>query len=342
MAYSYSVSINDPSSFEKDTALLTVVRAAASEWSRYISGFGSLDIQIDVGPTTRANASVATAVNLSFDNSISLVELGTVNELRTGIDSNGVMPDLTINVDPDFLQTLWFDPTKLTAIPSDKVDGLSVFMHEIGHGLGFLGYRSPIDGRLAGYETPWDRLITLNIDGSATFNGAYASAIYGNLVPITTLQNGEQYNHLGNDVAESAGHDLMNGVAFYYGQRYSISDLDLAILKDIGLSISAIVGDDSYLSNGSEGRSSTLILRVSEDAYQGDPHFTVTVDGKQVGGTLTTSASHAAGQTQDITLTGNFGSGDRALAVKIIDNADNGWGNDRNVYVQQVTLHGQT
>ncbi|MCJ2104143.1 hypothetical protein MKK70_01835, partial [Methylobacterium sp. E-041] len=47
-------------------------------------------------------------------------------------------------------------------------------------------------------------------------------------------------------------------------------------------------------------------------------------------------------QTQDITLTGNFGSGAHDVAVKFIDNADNGWGNDRNLYVHQVTLDGQT
>ncbi|MCJ2111908.1 hypothetical protein MKK64_11945, partial [Methylobacterium sp. E-025] len=53
----------------------------------------------------------------------------------------------------------------------------------------------------------------------------------------------------------------------------------------------------------------TLVFRVSGDSYQGDPHFQVLVDGHQIGGTLTTSASHAAGQTQDITLTGQFGTG---------------------------------
>ncbi|MCJ2107536.1 hypothetical protein MKK70_19540 [Methylobacterium sp. E-041] len=83
------------------------------------------------------------------------------------------------------------------------------------------------------------------------------------------------------------------------------------------------------------------MFKVSGDNWQGDPHFTVTVDGKQVGGVLTTSASHAAGQTQDITLTGNFGAGAHDVAVKFIHNADHGWGNDRNLGVHQVTLVGQ-
>jgi endoglucanase len=89
------------------------------------------------------------------------------------------------------------------------------------------------------------------------------------------------------------------------------------------------------------GGTDTLVFKVSGDSYQGTPHFLVTVDGQQVGGTLTTSAVHASGQTQDITLTGNFGAGAHDVAVKFIDDA---WGGsaatDRNLYVHQVSLNG--
>ncbi|MCJ2107539.1 hypothetical protein MKK70_19590 [Methylobacterium sp. E-041] len=101
-------------------------------------------------------------------------------------------------------------------------------------------------------------------------------------------------------------------------------------------------GAANLLGNGTAtfhtGGDDTLVFKVSGDSWQGDPHFIVTVDGKQVGGTLTTSASHAEGQTQDITLTGNFGSGTHDVAVKFLDDAYGGWGYDRNLYVHQVTL----
>jgi len=91
------------------------------------------------------------------------------------------------------------------------------------------------------------------------------------------------------------------------------------------------------------GGTDTLVFKVSGDSYQGDPHFIVTVDGHQVGGTLTTSASHATGQTQDITLTGNFGAGAHDVAVQFLDDA---WGGssaaDRNLYVHQISLNGHT
>jgi len=245
VTFSYSVSLNDPGSSAQDTALLNGVQTAVAEWSRYVSGYGSLDIEVNVLPTTRANAAATTVVYLGMDGSRQVYEEGTVNELRTGADANGTAPDLNINVDPTYLETLWLNTSGSSAPPSNKIDGLSVFMHEIGHGLGFLGYRDPATGALAGYETPLDRYVTLNSDGSASFTGAIAQAVYGSAIPVTTLQNGEQYNHLSNIVAEAASSDLMNGVAFYYGHHYRISDLDLAVLKDIGLNIEMVVGDYS-------------------------------------------------------------------------------------------------
>jgi len=86
----------------------------------------------------------------------------------------------------------------------------------------------------------------------------------------------------------------------------------------------------------------TLVLKVSGDSYLGSPHFIVTVDGKPVGGTLTTTASHAAGQTQDVTLTGSFGAGPHDVAVKFIDDVYGGSpAADRNLYVHQISLDGQ-
>ena len=89
--------------------------------------------------------------------------------------------------------------------------------------------------------------------------------------------------------------------------------------------------------------SQTLELSVSEDAYQGNAQFVVLVDGKQVGGVQTATASHAAGQWQNIMLTGNFGPDPSQVAVKFINDA---WGGsaatDRNLYVASLTYDGTT
>ena len=85
----------------------------------------------------------------------------------------------------------------------------------------------------------------------------------------------------------------------------------------------------------------TLALQVSEDAWQGDAQFTVSIDGKQVGGTQTATASHGAGQTQAVNLLGNFAGSLHTATVNFLNDA---WGGtsstDRNLYVNSATLNG--
>ncbi len=87
----------------------------------------------------------------------------------------------------------------------------------------------------------------------------------------------------------------------------------------------------------------TLTLSVSEDAYQGDAQFRVLVDGVQVGGIQTATASHAAGNWQSVALSGDFGSNPSQVSVQFLNDA---WGGsaaaDRNLYVQSLTLNGHS
>ena len=80
--------------------------------------------------------------------------------------------------------------------------------------------------------------------------------------------------------------------------------------------------------------------RGTSDA-KGDATFTVSVDGKQIGGTFTAAASHAAGQEQSVTLNGDFGPGTHYVAVNFLNDA---WGGtpstDRNLYVDSITYNG--
>jgi hypothetical protein len=244
MSFKYTVVLNDPLHSAVDAALSAEVALAAAQWSQYLYGLGSVDIQVNVTPTTRANGGAAAVVYIGSDGVRSVYEDGTANELRTGTDANGSAPDLIINVDPTYLSTLWLDPNSAT--PSTMTDGLSVFMHEIGHGLGIQGYRDSSGVLPADHEAPWDRLVSVG-EGVASFTGHYAEAIYGGPVSVTTLSNGGQYSHLGNSVSERDGQDLMNGVEFDYGKHYAISDLDLAIFKDMGLTVVTGVNNDPLL-----------------------------------------------------------------------------------------------
>ncbi|MGI4799883.1 MAG: carbohydrate-binding domain-containing protein, partial [Janthinobacterium lividum] len=111
--------------------------------------------------------------------------------------------------------------------------------------------------------------------------------------------------------------------------------------------VSQTSGKLSLLSGGTQSfvvvQQDTLVLQVAEDAYQGDAQFTVSVDGKAVGGTRSATASHAAGQSQAFTLTGNWGLGQHAVAVNFLNDAYGGSAStDRNLYVTGASYDGST
>ena len=84
-----------------------------------------------------------------------------------------------------------------------------------------------------------------------------------------------------------------------------------------------------------------LVIDVSEDAWQGDAQFVVTVDGQQVGGTYTATASHAGGQTQAVTIANTLANGSHSVGVTFINDAWAGSAStDRNLYVDGASYNG--
>ena len=85
------------------------------------------------------------------------------------------------------------------------------------------------------------------------------------------------------------------------------------------------------------------MLKLSEDAYQGDAQYTVSVDGQQVGGTLTAHSSHAAGQDDVVTVLGTWSAGAHSVSVNFLNDAYGGSPSaDRNLYVDGATIDGAT
>jgi beta-glucanase (GH16 family) len=86
----------------------------------------------------------------------------------------------------------------------------------------------------------------------------------------------------------------------------------------------------------------TLTIRVSGDQFQGDPQFTLSVDGQQIGGVQSVTGVHSSGQFQDITFHGNFANAQHA----VVNFTNDAWGGsasqDRNLYVAAVTLDGHS
>lgn len=82
-----------------------------------------------------------------------------------------------------------------------------------------------------------------------------------------------------------------------------------------------------------------LVLHLSEDAFQGDAQFQVSVDGKTLNTPQAVTAIRAAGAIQDFTFTGNFGNGPHDVQVSFVNDA---WGGtsatDRNLFVNSVSF----
>ena len=89
------------------------------------------------------------------------------------------------------------------------------------------------------------------------------------------------------------------------------------------------------------GTGDTLVLSVSEDAWQGDAQYTVSINGNTIGGILTATASHAAGATQAVSVAGDWGA-NPTVGITFINDAFGGTpSTDRNLYVDGATYDGQ-
>jgi RTX calcium-binding nonapeptide repeat (4 copies) len=247
LGFDYSVQISDPDNLAagQQKALLKNVDAAIANWARYISGAGSVDVQLIIDPTPgflAASASATTITIGQFDGK-TLVREGVQHELLTGIDLNGDAPDAFINVGADYLSNLiWLDPRPFSRdlpVPLDKNDGVSLFMHEFGHVLGMNGFGEK-NGELTGTTASvYDSHVTFE-GGLPFFAGAAAEQLYGRPVPLSGTDADENtYHHYGHESADQLDFALMQGnTGFFFGQRYYVDNIDLAIMRDMGLSTS--------------------------------------------------------------------------------------------------------
>jgi hypothetical protein len=213
--------------------------AAAQLWGEHSDAEASLEITFRVDRNANAGRgsgnSVTTVIAGEYDGNV-VYEQGMAYELRTGHDPNGNEADVAIVLHPDYMATLWFDPQpgqRTAPVPADRLDAMSVFLHELGHALVFNGWLDPATGDPEGRALSTYARHVIDDGRNLYFVGIQAMRVHGGPVRLGRTHN--NYHHVG-DLPEGpdAGlaDDLMNGIVFEHGRRYAISDLDLAILAD--------------------------------------------------------------------------------------------------------------
>ncbi len=238
------------------TLLTSILSAAWNTWAAVLGTELAPNIRLEVIDQTisgRAQGGEASSVNVFTTSDGLSIGQGAFNfDLQIGSNANGTTNDFRFQVDIDYLRdVLFFDTTLNTAndIPTNRADAFSIFLHEMGHALGYNGFGGAATGI---FRSVYD----YRSDYSAgTFSGPNVPATLGGPLVLTTGNT----NHYGNRTGP--GSDLvtgflMNGVSWINGARYSIQGIDIAVLEDIGLpTIRDAIYDQTWMTtiNGGAG-----------------------------------------------------------------------------------------
>lgn len=240
----WRVRIEDPSN--RYTHMHAIIEsttiAAGRDWSSHLEGSGTVEVVVRFADVATANGGGRVAAMLGRVDGIRLYEFGPQTVIRTGTGPSYGRDDLRITLGYDYMDNnFWWDPdpyARTAPVPFNKLDAYSTLVHEIGHGLGFSGWRDRTTGLLpADYMSTYDQWVFME-EGVPYFGGPHASAVYGGPVPLTVgnlMHYGNQFPLPGWELAEDVA--LMNGVRNRWAFRRSIGDLDLAILQDLGYTL---------------------------------------------------------------------------------------------------------
>ncbi len=101
--------------------------------------------------------------------------------------------------------------------------------------------------------------------------------------------------------------------------------------------VSGLLQTRSTVGTGSD----TVVLKLSEDAYQGDAQFTFSVDGEVVGPTQSVTALHSHSQSETFTFKGDRAAGQHRFGMAFTNGSWNGTAApDRTLYIDCATYDG--
>lgn len=247
-AFSYAITISDPGNAlaAAHAELMACARGGLDEWGHYLTGAGTLTVELRVTTTATGRLGGASTSNVALGScvhtpSCTLVEEQAIHRLRTGQDNPAHVgePDVHIDIDPTYWNSqVWVDPDpsgRTATVPSNRLDCVSLMTHELGHALGMTGFRSLSTFQPTGaFQSLYDDQVIVGT-GTVTFEGPLTRAEFGP-VPLTRTNTTQNVYHYGDPSTPSElDAKLMNGVVYRYGVRYRVGRLDVRILQDLGV-----------------------------------------------------------------------------------------------------------
>jgi hypothetical protein len=253
--FDYRVTVWDPReqlTRADHDALVKCATGGLEVWRRWLTGKGVLTVEIRIQATPNGRFGGASSSNVragachDAPKGCVTVEEQGLHRLRTGENNpeRPNAPDMHVDVDPAYWRKeVWADPDPLARtapVPKDRLDCVSLFIHELDHGFGMTGFRSLSDFRDDGrFRSLYDDLVRFD-KGALTFNGTHVVAELGPL-PLTSKGGSQNVYHYANPGDHLPIDDLlMNGITYHRGHRYDVGRVDVLILEDLGAPVRAL------------------------------------------------------------------------------------------------------
>ncbi|MRX11535.1 DUF4214 domain-containing protein [Pseudoduganella sp. FT25W] len=257
--WNVAITYEDPNNFMTDKTLFNAaIQSAVTYLNQFIVGSTTLNVTVSVSATStgRFAGGGANYAEYTTENGLNILKAEAAAEFAAGANLNGSAADLTIYVDPtsSYFKGLYFDGGAYDAprsVPNTMTDGLSVVLHELMHGLGINSYRDTATTQYNGiWRTVWDKYVT-SANGKLYLDMPNFASHGIDPVEVSSTSVSQNNSHLGDATNLQAGYldDIMNGLYFYGGHHYEMSQLDVLILQGLGYTVT--MPDNLALSDGS-------------------------------------------------------------------------------------------
>ncbi|MCJ2048057.1 hemolysin [Methylobacterium sp. J-078] len=193
---------------DKADLILATAQAAANNWAKHFQG--DQDIVIDVGIGNVGGPGFLANGGPIYHHNGSWWEKPAMTKARDGRDINGDTADGGVTLGIENFDKYFYDPKAEHAVPGNQTDAFSLFTHEIGHALGFVG--------ISWQNDQW---------GNPIFDGPNVRAVAGRAIGI---DGGRSHIWGGENIMDP---NLGTGI------REWISPLDLAVFQDLGMPIAS-------------------------------------------------------------------------------------------------------